>query len=512
MGALMDAKQAIAQTSSACVNAITPASGPSRGFGAPYDVFSPTKPLTLTGTCVGDSIAVRAGGGSSSELIYPSGYYYANGWKQMSFTGTSKNGVWYAGNASAVVPMSGDETYVAAYMCKLSGGWKCGCADAACTTPSWQVQRIVKSSGMEQPNAPSRDDSDPWLMGYYVGYQSRDYRPRDIDFDHLTHIAAGTVRIDGNGNVYPDFDLTNGDGEELGEDIARRAKREGVKSLLWVGGPGAESAWRDATDSSRDRERLADNLIETMEDLGYDGIDVNWEPLSGRDAGNLSALLKELRNRKPNMLITLPVNWVHMNLNDSDDFEFLADVAPYVDRFFIMSYSMGSAWSGWKSWHNSPLYGETSLTPSSIDSSVETYLDAGVPRKKLGIGAAFYGRCWQEPIEGPGESIPSGYGNAKIISMSYNTIMEDYYDRDAYEYDDDADAAYLTFDEPEGDHDCTFISYDDERSLRAKGEYIQDNRLGGMILWTLRMGHVDEASSSKQQALLKAAYEAVVED
>ena len=63
---------------------------------------------------------------------------------------------------------------------------------------------------------------------------------------------------------------------------------------------------------------------------------------------------------------------------------------------------------GWLSWHHSPLFGEAPSHPTSIASTVQAYLNAGVPRAKLGIGVGLYGLFYNNPVTGPRQAATSG--------------------------------------------------------------------------------------------------------
>ena len=84
-------------------------------------------------------------------------------------------------------------------------------------------------------------------------------------------------------------------------------------------------------------------------------------------------------------LYTLPVGWNNSNFNDMAD-PFFGNFSAYFDRVSMMSYGMVWFGGGWQSWHSSPLFGETSSTPSSISNTVQALHTAGVPYEKIGIG------------------------------------------------------------------------------------------------------------------------------
>src|SRR5439155_4738881 len=120
--------------------------------------------------------------------------------------------------------------------------------------------------------------------------------------------------------------------------------------------------------------------------------------------------------------------------------------------------------------------------PTSVDWNVRQFLAAGIPANKLSIGVGSYGACWN-PETGPGQALASP--NDLVASdndMSYANIVSDYAPLMTARYDAAAEQAELySTSGPEGDPGCTWISYEDPRSVAAKGAYVKANGLGGAI-------------------------------
>jgi hypothetical protein len=131
------------------------AQGAPTGFGSPFEVAGDKDKLIglrcdkLTG-----DVAVDVGDGEQTTYVYEKGYIYDKAnkkWKEMTFNGENKSGTWFVGDAFADVDLEDDatspdqSTWVLGYTCsKESGSWKCGCKDAACTQPGWQIQQIER--------------------------------------------------------------------------------------------------------------------------------------------------------------------------------------------------------------------------------------------------------------------------------------------------------------------------------------------------------------------------------
>jgi len=156
----------------------------------------------------------------------------------------------------------------------------------------------------------------------------------------------------------------------------------------------------------------------------------------------------------------------------------------------MMTYGMADNWDGWVVWHSSAVRGEGRDHPTSIQSSVREYVGAGVPASKLGMGIGFYGSCWNAPATTPLQAPLSSQVVASDNDISFAAITNTYYRPDRYRYDANAQAPYLSFTVPTGPKRCTFISYEDETSVAAKGRYAVEAGLGGTIIWQINEGYV----------------------
>ncbi len=342
-----------------------------------------------------------------------------------------------------------------------------------------------------------------WVSGYYVGYQRDLYPVEEVDFSTMTHLIVGRIRPTASGGVITDFDIGDIAGPEMARALARRAHQADRQALLMLGGAGEHDSFVDAA-SAQNRTTFVRNLVHVVHDLGYHGIDVDWEPIYKEDRPLLLALLRELREAQPDIILTVPVGWVNANFPQEVD-RFYAEHAALVDQKNIMSYDMAGNWNGWDSWHFAALYGDASSHPSSIDVSVRRYLAVGVPPRKLGIGIGFYGSCWrgitQPRVPLAGLNISMGDSDTR---MSYATIMREYYQPSARTFDSEAKVPYLSYETGMGPQQCNFISYEDPESIAAKGAYVRSQGLGGAIIWTIGQGHVASAPVGSRDPLLQA--------
>jgi hypothetical protein len=123
------------------------------GFGAAFNLLSSAREQLLQVGCSGGStVHVVAGNGSSNTYVYNTGYSLArtaaglHQWRPFTLacTGGISSGDWCRSTAEATIPVTeqfnGKGYFVSITCANVSGAWKCGCADAACASPKWQLQ------------------------------------------------------------------------------------------------------------------------------------------------------------------------------------------------------------------------------------------------------------------------------------------------------------------------------------------------------------------------------------
>lgn len=347
-----------------------------------------------------------------------------------------------------------------------------------------------------------------WVSGYYVGYQRDLYPPEQVDLSLMTHLVVGRIRPAPNGDVIANFDIDDVNGPAMARTLSARAHAANRKAILMLGGAGEHAGFVGAA-SPANRARFVANLIRVMDQLGYDGLDVDWEPIQAADRAPLLALLRDLRAARPGIILTVPVGWVNTNFRGEVD-AWYVQLASLVDQMNLMTYDMAGNYGGWESWHHAALFDDAPHRPSSVSSSIQAYLDVGVPAARLGIGIGFYGSCWRgvtEPriaLDGrPGVS----QGNSDN-AMSYANIVSRYMAPGARRWDAAARVPYLSFAAPAGPQGCSFVSYEDEESIAAKGAWVREKGIGGTIIWTIGQGHLPAAPAGSRDPLLKAVHQA----
>jgi chitinase len=338
-----------------------------------------------------------------------------------------------------------------------------------------------------------------WVTGYYAGWEQDRMPPDKIDFTALTHVVHFSVmpKLDGSLDIVR-FDIS----PARSAAIVTATHNAGRKVLLCVGGANSAVNFRGAI-SNVHRARFVKNLMDIVTTRGYDGLDIDMEPMAATDKDDYIAFIKELRaameQAKQGLLLTAAVG---------DEPEIFVPLKASFDHINLMTYTMSNAWPGWVTWHTSALYNGGRTFPNStrqLPSAqlwVDKWLAAGFSPRQLGIGIAFFGDIWK----GASAPMQSIEGVTTTRDNQYQKIAPYESNPAYYHWDSVAQVPYLSIDK-EGTADDLFISYDNARSIAAKIKYVKENNLGGVIIWQLGDGYRTDVATG-QDNLLQAVKQA----
>ncbi|OAJ93432.1 glycosyl hydrolase family 18 protein [Vibrio bivalvicida] len=266
----------------------------------------------------------------------------------------------------------------------------------------------------------------------------------------------------------------------------------------------------------------------------YDGVDIDWEfPGGGGAAPDLGdpvndgpayvALMRELRAMLDELEastgrtyeLTSAIGVGHDKIEDVN----YADAVQYMDYIFAMTYDFYGGWNNVVG-HQTALYCGSFMRPGQCDGTgvdengepykgpaytsdngIQLLLAQGVPASKLVLGAAMYGRGWEgvtpDTLSDPTDPM-TGVGNGKLTGTTAQGVWEagviDYKGVKAhmlganntgingfeYGYDAQAEAAWV-WNRTSGQ----LITFDDDRSVKAKGAYVRNLGLAGLFSWEI---------------------------
>jgi GH18 family chitinase len=300
--------------------------------------------------------------------------------------------------------------------------------------------------------------------------------------------------------------------------ILELAHAKGVKVMASIGGWSMCKHYPEMAADAAKRAKFVANCKELIA-MGFDGIDFDWEypndagmnieRYSAADYNNFATLLEEVRAAiGSSKLITscfsaVPsklsgFNWTRMNA-----------VLNYMN---MMTYDYNGGWSN-KAGHNAPLYDYPGMeyTGFSLNGTVQGIRNLGIDMSKVNLGAPFYGRgvvtssaatlngatakrAETVQPDGPVQTCADFTNWAKDLwdgTPSYSYIQQATASGSGWtEYWDDV--AMVPY-KVKGNY---FLSYDNERSIEAKAQYIKDQGLAGVIIWQVYGDMTDMTSST----------------
>ena len=265
-----------------------------------------------------------------------------------------------------------------------------------------------------------------------------------------------------------------------------RDKYPTMKILVSVGGYGTSKVFSDMCMTDSTRAIFVDDAVRFVRYYSLDGIDVDWEfpGMSSKtrqaDKENFTSLLQELRlafdkaskEDGKRYFLTIASGAFELYLSYVD----IKKIIPLADYFFLMTYDFYGQWNN-HTGHHTNLY-LSNLQPNghSLDKITRIYINKGVPREKIIVGAAFYGRKWTSVSEENFGLFKYGKG---VGSVSFNKIYSLTKQKKYVRYWDSVACSPALY----NPSDKIFISYEDEESVRRKVDYVFMKKLAGIMYW-----------------------------
>jgi chitinase len=330
----------------------------------------------------------------------------------------------------------------------------------------------------------------PPLVVAYVFPQKTLLAPGQIDPAKITRINYAFANIQDGVMVtgYPN------DEANFAFLTALRHDHPSLTVLVSVGGWLWSTNFSDVALTPESRRRFIDSVAAFLAQYQLDGLDIDWEypglPGAGHtfraeDKQNLTALLKELRERF-NRESRKSGHKLYLTIAAGATDDFLAHTemgkaARYLDTINVMSYDYYIPGAGPITGHHAALYSNPADPDKlSADASIQAFERAGVPANKILLGVPFYGRAWGEVTAAghglyqPGKPAPSTYA-------SYTNIETDLLSPGFTRYWDPVSRVPWIY----NNQTQVFVTYEDEQSITEKCKYVREHHLRGVMFWDL---------------------------
>ena len=269
------------------------------------------------------------------------------------------------------------------------------------------------------------------------------------------------------------------------------------------------------------RKRFVDSMEEYLSVWKFfDGVDIDWEFPGGYGANprlgdpdvdrqTYHALMRELRAMLDKREIATGRKY-HLTSAISAGSDKIARVdyravQQYMDHILLMTYDFYGGWTTQVLGHHTGLFAPAwnATDDYNVHQGLQAMLAQGVAPEKIALGVAMYGRGWRGVTAPSGSTeLLAGTATGKYPPAAAKTKgvwepgVQDYWGiavdeaaaRDTsntttpwtYHWDADAFAPYL-----HRSTDNAVISYDNARSVKAKGAYVRSKGLAGLFAWEI---------------------------
>jgi GH18 family chitinase len=355
--------------------------------------------------------------------------------------------------------------------------------------------------------------SDLWVTAYYPGYAANTLPMDSIDFNAMTHLIHFSVFPDTTGGIVHLDSTTNG--IYATRSIVGKAHVYGVKVLLSVGGwdsLNGERPFQFATNPAH-LAAFVSSILQYANAYGYDGIDMDWEPLTNGDSAQFTNLIGALRTQLGSgRILTVAIG----NLQGLPGIvASLKSLQSQIDQINIETSDLSGAYPGWFTWHNAAIYDggamfAVGVSPPTASSLVTQLFNGGIALSKMSVGIDFYGYVWHaddstlidQTSGGPTDPRQTWQAQKEAPAVTpnvpYSTIMDSISQGPHATLVWDVDptslietkASYYRIVNNTAAKD-SFVSFDNQRSCIAKVQYARypgiaaPGKLGGVMIWEL---------------------------
>ena len=316
------------------------------------------------------------------------------------------------------------------------------------------------------------------VIAYYSGGPENVER---IAAKKLTHIIFSFGHLKGN-----IFSIgSKRDSTTIQKLVQLKKTNPQLKIILSLGGWGGCQSCSDVFSSADARNEFAVSVLKTSQYFKTDGLDLDWEypsiqgypehPFKPEDKNNFTALIQELRNILGSSYeISFAAGGFQKFIDESVDWK---AIMPLLDRVNLMTYDLVHGYST-ETGHHTALY-STLQQHESTDNAVTSLIKLGVPANKLVIGAAFYGRMWENVSSENNGLYRSGKFKQGVDYKNLNAEINPAKGF-TYYWDDVAKAPYQYNAEKK-----LYFTYDDKKSIALKTKYAIEHKLDGIMFWEL---------------------------
>ena len=221
----------------------------------------------------------------------------------------------------------------------------------------------------------------PWIVGFYTAGLGQ--RVSEIPWRKITHLHLCCAAPGPNGNL-----AENWLQPASYSSIRSLARANYVKLVLSIYAESSVNNWFSNTSPDL-IDAFVKNIAAYITSNDFDGVDLDWE--GEVNAFHYIRLITKLRSALPYKFLSIDV------YNPGSLVTVAAESYSSLDQVNVMCYDMAKGHR--VTWHNSALFQAGDVRLMACDWRIGAFVEAGVPKAKLGIGIPAYGYVWNGATE-----------------------------------------------------------------------------------------------------------------
>lgn len=321
-----------------------------------------------------------------------------------------------------------------------------------------------KSTNSSIPKKPSFSLK-PFILGYYTKYTATDmnsYQSLKQSSDIINSIATASLEMNSDGSI----------SGYVPNEALSYSKQNGIVTFATIQNRFNADLTHKVLTSDALRYKLIQNMLKTVKDNGYTGLNIDFENMYASDRGLFNQFVTETvqvfhDNNLP-VIVSVPAkmadnpSWAW---SGTFDYNHIGKTADYMQ---IMTYDEHGQW------------GEPGSVSGLnwVERVISYARNAGVPSSKIIIGLPAYGYDW---------NITLNSGHKALTSKQIKNLISTYNPTIVF----DAKTQSPHFDYVDANGNSHTVWYENHQSIVAKTALVNKYNLAGVSVW--RMGQEDRS-------------------
>ncbi|CAL2033216.1 unnamed protein product [Caenorhabditis brenneri] len=352
------------------------------------------------------------------------------------------------------------------------------------------------------------------IIGYYGEFESRDIKRSQLE--KLTHAIVACVRMDKSGRLkFKDEEMRQ---KFLSLKTKASNMESGAKVMVSVGGNDNSEHFTTIMASARRRKKLINQIILFITEHQIEGVNLFWEQPPESHKFKYSKFLKNLRlklseqekkdDKKYILSLVVPRAGIG-NWESGFDLDVIIENVDFINVLTMDYYAPWPSHSGTPVGPSAPLYSGVGLKSHyNVNHTMQYYICETRRPDKFNIIIPFYIRLWRNVNERlkPESEV---FRNVELIDgkvegtpyMSKWTVDHEGWKLVPASWDQETRTSFIF------DHAArTFLTFENDRSLAAKMDYVNEMNLGGVWIWSIHTDDDTLLNSIVSRSLRHEAY------